>query len=91
MEVVNLDDEQQPPVRNEAKNVVKDLDVLLLNAAGRSVTMDTAKNVNAIGKDLVNTGIISEKDLAKLENLARTPRAGSRRSTSSPAGRSPRR
>ena len=71
VEVINLDDEPQPPARNEAKNVVKDLDVLLLNAAGRSVTMDTAKNVNAIGKDLVNTGIISEKDLAKLESLAK--------------------
>ena len=71
VEVINLDDEQQPPVRNEAKNVVKDLDVLLLNAAGRSVAMDTAKNVNAIGRDLVNTGIISEKDMAKLESLAK--------------------
>ena len=70
-EVINLDDEQQPPVRNEAKNVVKDLDVLLLNAAGRSVAMDAARNVNTIGKDLVNTGVISEKDLAKLENLAK--------------------
>ena len=63
--------EAQPPQKAEAKSVIKDLDVLLLNAAGRSVTMDTAKNVNAIGKDLVNTGIISEKDLAKLESLAK--------------------
>ena len=63
--------EAQPPQKAEAKSVIKDLDVLLLNAAGRSVTMDTAKNVNAIGKDLVNTGVISEKDLAKLESLAK--------------------
>ena len=71
MEIINPDDEPQPPARNEAKTVVRDLDVLLLNAAGRSVVTDTAKNVNAVGKDLVNTGVISEKDLAKLESLAK--------------------
>ena len=71
VEIINLDDVQQPPVRNEAKNVVRDLDVLLLNAAGRSVAMDAARNVNTIGRDLVNTGVISEKDLANLESLAK--------------------
>ena len=71
VEIINLDDEQQPPARNAAKTVVRELDVLLLNAAGRSVATDTVKNVNAVGKELVNTGVISEKDLAKLENLAK--------------------
>ena len=71
VEVINLDDEQRPPARNAAKTVVRELDVLLLNAAGRSVATDTVKDVNAVGKELVNTGVISEKDLAKLENLAK--------------------
>ena len=32
VEVINLDDEPQPPARNAAKTVVRELDVLLLNA-----------------------------------------------------------
>ena len=71
VQVINLDDEPQPPARNEAKSVVQDLDVLLLNAAGRSIAMDAARNVNTIGRDLVNTGVISEKDMANLESLAK--------------------
>ena len=62
---------EAPLEKANAKSVVQELDVLLLNAAGRSVATDTVKNVNAVGKELVNTGVISEKDLAKLENLVK--------------------
>ena len=58
------------PERAEAKSVVRQLDVLLLGAAGKSVSADTAKNVNAIGKSLVAKGLLTEKQLSKLESLA---------------------
>ena len=38
--IIDLDEEQQPPARNEATSVVRQLDVLLLNAAGKSVSAD---------------------------------------------------
>ena len=59
----------QPP-RAEAKSVVQQLDVLLLNAAGRSVSADIVKNVNTIGKLLIAKGVLTQKQLSKLESLA---------------------
>ena len=61
----------QPPQKAEAKSVVRQLDVLLLNAAGKSVSADAAKRMDTIGKSLVAKGIISEKDKVKLVNLAK--------------------
>ena len=65
--IIALDEEQQPPARNEATSVVRQLDVLLLNAAGKSVSADAATNVKMVGKSLVDKG--------------RTPSGGTRRTS----------
>lgn len=65
---------QQPP-KAEAKSVVQQLDVLLLNAARKSVSTDIVKNVNTIGKSLVAKGVLTQKQLSKLESLAETAAA----------------
>ncbi|MBR3221761.1 MAG: hypothetical protein IKF72_05950 [Kiritimatiellae bacterium] len=62
--------ENAPPEKAEAKSVVRELDVLLLNAAGKSVSADVTKNVTATGKALVDIGLLSQKDVSKLESLA---------------------
>ena len=62
----------QQPQKAEAKSVVQQLDVLLLNAAGKSVSADTVKNVNMIGTSLVAKGVLTQKELSKLESLAET-------------------
>ena len=64
----------QPP-KAEAKSVVQQLDVLLLNAAGKSVSADIVKNVNTIGKSLIAKGVLTQKQLSKLESLAETAAA----------------
>ena len=63
------------PQRAEAKSVVQQLDVLLLNAAGKSVSADIVKNVNTIGKSLIAKGVLTQKQLSKLESLAETAAA----------------
>ncbi len=62
--------EAQQPQKAEAKSVVRELDVLLLNAAGKSVSADAAKNVSKIGKSLVTKGVLTQKEASKLESLA---------------------
>ena len=62
--------EAQPPQKAEARSVVQKLDVLLLNAAGKSVSMNTEKRMDAFGAKLVEKGIISEKAKARLVSLA---------------------
>ena len=62
--------EAQPPKMAEAKSVVRELDVLLLNAAGKSVSADAAKKVQKVGKSLVDAGVLSKKEASKLESLA---------------------
>ena len=63
--------EAKQPQKAEARSVVQKLDVLLLNAAGKSVFKSIEKRMDAIGKSLVENGVISEKDKAKLVNLAK--------------------
>ena len=63
------------PQKAEAKSVVQQLDVLLLNAAGKSVSTDIVKNVNTIGKSLIAKGVLTQKQLSKLESLAETAAA----------------
>ena len=62
--------EAQPPKMAEAKSVVRELDVLLLNAAGKSVSADAAKKVQKVGKSLVEAGVLTQKEASKLESLA---------------------
>ncbi len=62
--------EAKPPQKAEARSVVQKLDVLLLNAAGKSVSMNTEKRMEAFGAKLVEKGIISEKAKARLVSIA---------------------
>ena len=63
------------PERAEAKSVVRQLDVLLLGAASKSVSADIATNVTTIGNKLVKKGVLTQKQLSKLESLAETAAA----------------
>ena len=58
------------PGKAEAKSVVRQLDVLLLGAASKSVSADVATNVTTIGQKLVNKDLLTEKEASKLESLA---------------------
>ena len=58
------------PEKAEAKSVVRQLDVLLLGAASKSVSADVATNVTTIGQKLVNKDLLTEKEASKLESLA---------------------
>jgi len=59
------------PGKAEAKSVVRQLDVLLLGAAGKSVAADAATNVNTVGNKLVDIGVLTKQEVDKLESLAR--------------------
>ena len=58
------------PEKTEAKSVVRQLDVLLLGAASKSVSSDAANNVTTISQKLVNKELLTEKEASKLESLA---------------------
>ena len=62
--------ENAQPVKAEAKSVVRQLDVLLLGAAKKSVGADTVKNVETVGQSLVRKGVLSETDVTRLKDLA---------------------
>ena len=59
------------PEKAEAKSVVRQLDVLLLGAAGKSVSADAATAVTTTGNKLVNIGVLTKQEVDKLESLAR--------------------
>ena len=67
--------ENAQPVKEEVKSVVRQLDVLLLGAAKKSVGADTAKNVETVGQSLVRKGVLSETDVTRLKNLAESAMA----------------
>ena len=58
------------PDKANAKSIVRELDVLLLNAAGKSVSANAAKNVKEVNKSLIAKGILTSKAASKLESLA---------------------
>ena len=60
----------EQPVKGNAKSVVRQLDVLLLNAAGKSVKADAAKNVKSVGDLMVRKGVLTQEELDNLKNLA---------------------
>ena len=62
--------ENAQPVKEAAKSVVRQLDVLLLGAAKKSVGADVVKNVETVGQSLVRQGVLSETDVTRLKNLA---------------------
>ena len=58
------------PERTQAKSVVRELDVLLLHAAGKSVSASSAKEIKDVAKSLVAKGVLTQKEASKLESLA---------------------
>ena len=60
----------QPP-KAEAKSVVRQLDVLLMNAAGKSVGADIANNVKTVGGSLVEKGVLTQTEVDSLNELAK--------------------
>lgn len=51
--------------------MIRQLDTLLLNAAGKSVSADVAAKIKSVGDTLVKNGVITEKEVAKLKSLAK--------------------
>ena len=67
--------ENVPQAKAEVKSVVQKLDVLLLGAAGKSVSADAAANIKAAGKTLVDLNVLSQEEVSKLESLAKSATA----------------
>ena len=55
----------------KAESVVRQLDVLLLGAARKSVAADIANNVNTVGETLVKNGVLTDGELSELKTLAK--------------------
>ena len=51
-------------------SVVRQLDVLLLGAAKKSVVTDIVKNLETVGQTLVSKGVLTQQELAGLKTLA---------------------
>ena len=54
----------------KATSVVRQLDVLLLGAAKKSVASDVVTNVATVGQTLVDKGVLTQQQLANLKTLA---------------------
>ena len=61
---------EEAPQLGNAKSVIRQLDVLLLHAAGKSVSADAVKNVEKVGKSLTDLGVLTHEEKDKLERLA---------------------
>ena len=55
----------------KAESVVRQLDVLLLGAAKKSIAADIVNNVNTVGETLVKNGVLTDGELPELKTLAK--------------------
>ena len=62
--------EDAPPEKGNAKSVVQELDVLLLNAASKSVSTNTEQKVDTIATSLCEKGLLTSKESSLLKRLA---------------------
>lgn len=62
---------EEGKIRPRASGIVRELDVLLLNAAGKSVSADASKKVKTIGETLSQKGVLTDREAAKLQSLAK--------------------
>ncbi len=62
--------EDAPLEKGNAKSVVRELDVLLLNAASKSVSTNTEKKVDTIATSLFEKGLLTSKESSMLKRLA---------------------
>ena len=69
--VSNAAPENAPPPKAEAKSVVRQLDVLLMNAAGKSVGANIAENVKTVGDSLVSLKVLTQTEVDSLNELAK--------------------
>ena len=60
------------PENGKARSVLQQLDVLLVNAATRSVTENAAKKAMDIGTTLQGLGVITLEESVNIEVLAKT-------------------
>ena len=60
----------QQPGAAAFNSIVKQLDVLLLNAAGKSIAADAARQMQDVGGKLVSKGVLTQDELDELNNLA---------------------
>jgi hypothetical protein len=69
--VANVVPQNAPqPGQPGAKSVVRQLDVLLMNAAGKSIGADIAANVGKVGGSLVSKGVLTQMEVDNLNRLA---------------------
>ena len=59
------------PEKAPARSVIRELDVLLLRAAGKSISKDVAIRVKGAGNALFELGVLDKKEVAKLQSLAK--------------------
>ena len=60
----------QQPGAAAFNSIVKQLDVLLLNAAGKSIAADAARHMQDVGGKLVSKGVLTQDELDELNDLA---------------------
>ena len=60
-----------PPEKGECRSVLQQLDVLLLNAAKRSVAEDAAQKTKAMGKTLQELGVITKEEANNIATLSK--------------------
>ena len=71
-DVVSIDIQEKLPENGKARSVLQQLDVLLVNAATRSVTENAAKKAMDIGTTLQGLGVITLEESVNIEALAKT-------------------
>ena len=60
----------QQPGAAAFNSIVRELDVLLLNAAGKSIAADAARHMQDVGGKLVSKGVLTQDELDGLNNFA---------------------
>ena len=71
----NVAPEEAPQEMGKAKSVVRELDVLLLNAAGKSVSADAVSNLSTTVQSLVDKGVLTSEEQSQLKRLAENAQA----------------
>ena len=62
--------EEVPLEKSEGRSVLQQLDVLLLNAANRSIAEDASQKTRAIGKTLQELGVITKAEANNIATLS---------------------
>ncbi|MBR2838459.1 MAG: hypothetical protein IKE55_06740 [Kiritimatiellae bacterium] len=71
-DIVDIGANEFLPEKSSARSVLRQLDVLLVNAATRSVTENAAKKAKDVGTTLQDLGVITASEALTIETLAKT-------------------